>query len=98
MKFKLNTQFLSLYKSRSTVTVRRSQLKTDQLLAMDTSVKLNGLVREHSSDAALVMMNMPPPVTPYVDSITGNVIKCIFLYQENSNCSAPISAACWIYE
>ena len=63
--------FDSNTESYFTVTVRRSQLKTDQLLAMDTSVKLNGLVREHSSDAALVMMNMPPPVTPYVDSITG---------------------------
>ena len=57
--------------SNLSVTVRRSQLKTDQLLAMDTSVKLNGLVREHSSQAALVMMNMPPPVTPFVDAMTG---------------------------
>ena len=94
MKLKFNAQFLSLYKSCSTVTVRRSQLKTDQLLAMDTSVKLNGLVREHSSDAALVMMNMPPPVTPYVDSITGNIFKWKVSYQEPSNCSAFKSAAC----
>jgi hypothetical protein len=43
---------------------------------MDTSVKLNGLVREHSSEAALVMMNMPPPVTPFVDAITGLHLIC----------------------
>ncbi|KAL5261668.1 hypothetical protein ACHWQZ_G007386 [Mnemiopsis leidyi] len=68
------------------LTVRRSQLKTDQLLAMDTSVKLNGLVREHSSDAALVMMNMPPPVTPYVDSITDqNYVEYLDVLTEGLN-------------
>ena len=47
---------------------------------MDTSVKLNGLVREHSSEAVLVLMNMPPPVTPFVDSMTGSHSSNILLF------------------
>ncbi|XP_063683776.1 solute carrier family 12 member 6-like isoform X3 [Bolinopsis microptera] len=68
------------------LTVRRSQLKTDQLLAMDTSVKLNGLVREHSSEAVLVLMNMPPPVTPFVDSMTDqNYVEYLDVLTEGLN-------------
>jgi len=43
--------------------VRISQLNSGQILAMDTSVKLNQLVKEHSSDAAMIMLNMPAPPT-----------------------------------
>jgi len=49
--------------SKDLPTVRISQLNSGQILAMDTSVKLNQLVKEHSSDAAMIMLNMPAPPT-----------------------------------